>query len=66
MKDEITHQNIYPRTVLVEAGRDNALKSDIQCKFYESSEDVLDPKDMDKTMKNLMIFNDLQLQKQNI
>jgi hypothetical protein len=39
--------------VLEEVGRDNTLKSDIQCKFYESSEDVPDPKDLDKTKKNL-------------
>jgi hypothetical protein len=51
-------------TVLEEFGRDNALKSDIQCKFYESSGDVPDPKDLDKTKKKLMILDDLQLEKQ--
>jgi hypothetical protein len=48
---------------LEEVGRDNTLKSDIQCKFYESLEDVSDPKDLDKTKKNQMIFDDLQLEK---
>jgi hypothetical protein len=65
MRDEITQKNVDPTTVLEEVGRDNALKSDIQCKFYESSGDVPDPKDLDKTKKNLMIFDDLQLEKQN-
>jgi hypothetical protein len=65
MRDEITQKNVDPLTVLEEVGRDNALKSDIQCKFYESSEDVPDPKDLDKTKNNLMIFDDLQLEKQN-
>jgi hypothetical protein len=45
MRDEITHKNVDLTTLLEEVGRDNALKSDIQCKFYESSEYVPDPKD---------------------
>jgi hypothetical protein len=60
MRDEITHRNVDPLIVLEEVGRDNTLKSDILCEFYESSEDVPDPKDLDKTNKNLMIFDDLQ------
>jgi hypothetical protein len=51
--------------VLEEVGRDNTLKSDIRCKFYEPSEDVPDPKDLDKAKKNLMIFDNLQLEKQS-
>jgi hypothetical protein len=43
MRDEITQKNVDPTTVLEEVGRDNALKSDIQCKFYDSSGDVPDP-----------------------
>jgi hypothetical protein len=65
MRDEITQKNVDPLTVLEEAGRDNALKSDIQCKFYESLEDVPDPNDLDKTKNNLMIFDELQLEKHN-
>jgi hypothetical protein len=64
-RDEIIHRNVDPLTVLEAVGRDNTLKSDIQCTFYESSEDVPDTKDLDKTKKNLMIFNDLQLEKQS-
>jgi hypothetical protein len=51
VRDEITLKNVDPTTVLEKVGRDNALKSDIQCKFYDSSGDVPDPKDLDKTMK---------------
>lgn len=65
MKNEITHQNIEPTTVMDEAGKDLIVKSDIQCKNHESSEDVPDPTDLDKTKKNLMISDDLQLVKQN-
>jgi hypothetical protein len=62
MRDEIAQQNVDLTTVLEEVGRDNALNSDVQCKFYESSEDVPDPRELDKTKKNLMIFDDLQLE----
>ena len=40
-------------------------KSDIDCKFFETSEDVPDPRDLNSEKKNLMIFDDLQLEKQN-
>jgi hypothetical protein len=65
MRYDITQKNVDPTTVLEEVGRDNALKSVIHCIFYESSENVPDPKEMDKTKKNLMIFDDLQLEKHN-
>jgi hypothetical protein len=65
MRHEITQKNVDPTTVLEEVGKDNGLKSDIQCKFYESSGDVPDPKDLDMTKKTSMIFDDLQLEKQN-
>lgn len=44
---------------------DLSQKSDIQCEFFENASDVPDPKDLDKSRKNLMIFDDLQLEKQN-
>ena len=40
-------------------------KSDIECKFYESAEDVLDPRDWSLDKKNIMMFNDLPREKQN-
>ena len=39
--------------------------SDIQSHFYESGEEVPDPKDLDPNDKNLIIFDDLMLDKQN-
>lgn len=39
--------------------------ADIECKFFENSDDVPDPGDLDRTKKNLMIFDDLKLEKQN-
>jgi len=40
-------------------------KSDIECKFFENASDVPDPRDLNPTKKNLMVFDDLLLEKQN-
>jgi len=37
----------------------------MECNFYESADDVPDPKEISPEHKNLMIFDDLLLQKQN-
>ena len=39
--------------------------ADIECNFFETSDDVPDPSDLKSTNKNLMIFDDLQLERQN-
>ena len=41
-------------------------KSDVECKFYEMAEDVPDPRELSSGKKNLMVFDDLLLEKQNI
>ena len=40
-------------------------KSDIECYFFENSSDVPDPRDLNPKDKNLMIFDDLMLEKQS-
>ena len=40
-------------------------KFDVVCNFYQSAEDVPDPKDLSSEKKNLMVFDDLLLEKQN-
>ena len=40
-------------------------KSDIDCKFFESASDVPDPRDLNPATKNLMVFDDLLLERQN-
>jgi len=42
-----------------------AYSHDLECKFFETSEEVPDPRDLNQHKKNLMIFDDLQLEKQN-
>ena len=40
-------------------------QGDMKCEFFESADDVPDPANLNKTDKNLMIFDDLQLERQN-
>ena len=49
---------------LAKSGRPHS-KEPIECKFYESTDDVPDPKELSPEQKNLMTFDDLLLQKQN-
>jgi hypothetical protein len=37
----------------------------MECQFFETADDVPEPEDLDSTKNNLMIFDDLQLTKQN-
>ena len=39
-------------------------KSDVEYKFYESAEDLPDPRELSSKKKNLMVFDDLLLEKQ--
>ena len=39
-------------------------KSYVECKCYESDEDVPDPRELSSEKKNLMVFDDLLLEKQ--
>ena len=40
-------------------------KSDVVCNFYQSAEDVPDHRELSSEKKNLMVFDDLLLEKQN-
>ena len=40
-------------------------KSDVECKFYESADDVPDSRELSSGKNNLMVFDDLLLEKQN-
>ena len=62
---DIAKQQVSPICVIEETGKHLDRKSDIECKFFETAEDVPDPRDLDTNKKNLMIFDDLQLEKQS-
>ena len=40
-------------------------KSNVECKLYESAEDVPDARELSSEKKNIMVFDDLLLEKQN-
>jgi hypothetical protein len=65
MKNEITDSKIEPTTFIEELCRDLKTNQTYSVNFMSRLEDVPDPRDLDKTKKNLMIFDDLQLEKQN-
>lgn len=62
---DIINLNVSPSLVIEEMSKDLDKKSDVDCKFFEASEDVPDPRDLSREKKNLMIFDDLQLERQN-
>lgn len=65
IQDEIMKLNVSPSSVVEEMAKNLDKKSDMDCKFFETSEDVPDPRELSSKKNNLMIFDDLQLEKQN-
>ena len=65
-QDEVRQRNdVSPIQLLELIAKTPRDKSDIECKFYESPSDVLDPKELSSDKKNLMVFDDLLLERQN-
>ena len=64
-RDEVISLDISPSALVEEWAKEITKKSDIECSFYESADDVPDPRDLSSENKNLMIFDDLLLEKQN-
>ena len=65
MRDEIQNCQIPPSIVVQEWARSIKNKSNVKCNFFETASDVLDPRDLNSEDKNLMIFDDLLLERQN-
>ena len=65
MREEIQDKEAPPSIVLQEWAKSVKKKSDIKCNFFETASDVPDPRDLNPEDKNLMIFDDLLLEKQN-
>ena len=63
-QSEITDLGISPISIVEEMAKDIGDKSDVECKFYESSANVPDPRELSSEKKNLMVFDDLLLEKQ--
>ena len=65
MREEIQNKQAPPSIVLQELAKSVKKKSDIECNFFETASDLPDPRDLNPEDKNLMIFDDLLLEKQN-
>jgi len=63
--DEILRKQIPPNELIHELAKNRKTpsKEAIEYSFYESAGDVPDPKELSPEQKNLMIFDDLLLQK---
>jgi len=64
-QEEIQELNVPPSALIEVMSRTGNLKSDIDCEFYETSEALPDPRELSPMQKNLIVFDDLMLEKQN-
>ena len=62
IENEITDLGISPILIVEEMAKDIRDKSDVVCNFYQSAEDVPDPRELSSEKKNLMVFDDLLLE----
>ena len=63
-QNEITDLGISPILIVEEVAKDIRDKSDVVCNLYQSAEDFPDPRELSSEKKNLMVFDDLLLEKQ--
>jgi len=64
-QNEIMQLNLAPVILLGAMAKNQTQKSDIECKFFENASDVPDPRELSPDKKNLMVFDDLLLERQN-
>jgi len=64
-QDEVMRLNVSSAYVVEEMSKILTEKADMECEFFETAEDVPDPKHLNPQKNNLMIFDDSQLEKQN-
>ena len=57
-QNEITDLGISPISIVEEMAKEIKDKSDIECNFYQSAEDVPDPRELSSEKKNLLVFDD--------
>ena len=61
-QNEITDLGVSPISVVEEMTKNIRDKSDVVSKFYETAEDVPDPRELSSGKKNLMVFDDMLLE----
>ena len=65
MRDEIQNSLIPPLIVAQEWAKSIKNELNMKCNFFVTASDVPDPRDLNSEDKNLMIFDDLLLERQN-
>ena len=65
VQGEIAKLNARPELIIEDISKKWGDKADMECKFFETEDDVPGPEDLDANKNNLMIIDDLQLGKQN-
>ena len=65
IEDEIMKLNVSPSIIIEESAKVLDKTSDIECKLLDRSDDVPDRRDWTAEKKNLLIFDDLEWEKQN-
>ena len=63
MRDEIQNKELPPLVLVREWAKTIKKKSNIKCNFFENGSDIPDPRELNTEDKNLMIFDDLILEK---
>ena len=64
-KNEITNLGISLISIVKEMANEIRDNSDVMCNFLKSAEDVPDSRELSSEKKNLMVLDDLLLEKQN-
>ena len=54
---------ISPISIVEEMAKEIRYKSDVECNLYQSAEDVPDPRELSSEKKNLMVFDNMLLEK---
>ncbi|XP_065677516.1 uncharacterized protein LOC136092866 [Hydra vulgaris] len=65
LQDKIEKFNVSPMFIIEDISKNLKEKTDIECKFFETADDVPEPENLNCIKNNLIIFDDLQLTKQN-
>ena len=65
MREEIQNSQLPPALVIKEWAKSLKNESNLKCSFFETASDVPDPRELNSGEKNLIIFDDLLLERQN-
>ena len=65
MRDEIQNSQIPPSIVVQEWAKSIKNESNVKCYFFKTASYVPDPRDLNSEDKNLIIFDNLLLERQN-